>query len=250
MAHTFTSMIEKASRQNNSRLVLALDIKNDKLVEKAKRLLDEVSSYICCVKLNKHLLLPLSLNEVLEIVDEAHEACLPVIADCKMCDIGLTNEVEASMYFNANFDAITVMPLPGWTDGLEGVFKLASERGKGVLVVTHMSHRGAIEFFDLIVYDQSVGVFDALHRVFTRRARMWGADGLIIGATRPEVIAYTREVIGDKPIFAPGAITQGGNPIEALRAGASYIIIGRAICESHDPARRAKEINDMIMQCV
>jgi orotidine-5'-phosphate decarboxylase len=173
---------------------------------------------------------------------------LPVIADCKVCDIGSTNFVEASLYFDAGFDAITVAPLPGWADGLEDVFRLAKEVDKGVIVVALMSNKGASEFFETVIYDEDLGVFDRLYRVFARRAVKWRADGVIVGATRPEAIRQVKEIVEDIPIFSPGVVVQGGAITEALRAGASYIIVGRAICESANPADKAREACDFTRQ--
>ncbi|MHC1637132.1 MAG: orotidine 5'-phosphate decarboxylase [Candidatus Nezhaarchaeales archaeon] len=245
MSKNFIAMIEKASIQNESRIVLALDLKGPDAIEKAEKILEDVSSYICGVKLNKHLILPFGLQYVKTIVRRAHELGLPVIADCKICDIGSTNQVEASLYFDTGFDAITVMPLPGWAEGLESIFHLAEERDKGILAVTYMSHKGASEFFEATVYDEELRMFDKLYMIFLRRAIKWRADGLIVGATRPNIIRRIREIVGDRPIFSPGVIIQGGSLVDALKAGASYVIIGRAICENPKPADKAKELRNL-----
>ncbi|MDI9619954.1 MAG: orotidine 5'-phosphate decarboxylase [Candidatus Nezhaarchaeota archaeon] len=244
----FLEAVERASTRNGSRIVLALDVEGPKPLERAEEILEEAGSFICSVKVNKHLVLPQGLRAVKRLVERAHELGLPAIADCKSCDIGSTNRVEASLYFEAGFDALTVMPLAGWSQGLEEVFKLAEGEDRGILAVAYMSHRGAEEFFNMVVYDEELGSFDKLHRVFLRRALRWGADGFIVGATRPEAIAQAKNVVGGKPIFSPGAVAQGGNPVEAVRAGASYVIVGRAICASERPGEKAREIRDAIQQ--
>jgi orotidine-5'-phosphate decarboxylase len=241
----FLDMIKRAAEQNRSRIVLALDVKGPDALEKAERLLRETAEYICCVKINKHLILPWGVEGLRGLIKRAHSLGLPVIADCKMCDIGSTNFVEALTYFDAGFDAITVVPLPGWADGLEGVFHLARERGMGVITVTLMSNRGASEFFEAVIYDEELGVFDKLYKVFARRSLKWGADGVVVGATRPEAIRQVREIVEDLPIFSPGVVVQGGGVVEALRAGASYVIVGRAICESDNPTDKAREMCEL-----
>jgi orotidine-5'-phosphate decarboxylase len=242
---SFLDMIKKAAEQNHSKIVLALDVKGSNALEKAERILCEIAGYICCVKVNKHLILPWGVEGLRDLIKKAHSLGLPVIADCKMCDIGSTNFVEASTYFEAGFDAITVVPLPGWADGLEGVFRLAREIGKGIITIALMSNKGALEFFEAVIYDEELGVFDKLYKVFARRSLRWGADGVVVGATRPEAIKQVREIVEDLPIFSPGVVVQGGGVVEALRAGASYIIVGRAICESDNPADRAREIYEL-----
>jgi len=245
MSKSFISMIERASNQNESKVILALDLKGPNAIEKAERILEDISSYICGVKINKHLMLPFGLRRIESIVRKVHEFGLPVIADCKMCDIGSTNQMEASLYFDVGFDAITVMPLPGWVEGLESTFHLAEERDKGILAVVYMSHKGASEFFEATVYDEELRKFDKLYMVFLRKAIKWHADGFVIGATRPSIIRRVKEMVGDKPIFSPGVIVQGGSLVDALKAGASYVIIGRAICESPNPIDKAKELKNL-----
>ncbi|MDH5815739.1 MAG: orotidine 5'-phosphate decarboxylase [Candidatus Nezhaarchaeota archaeon] len=248
MSKSFAEAIERAAYQNQSRLVLALDVKGPNAIERANRILEETSSYICCVKVNKHLILPAGLEGLKEIVKRAHSLGLPAIADCKVCDIGSTNLVEVSYYFDIGFDAITAMPFPGWIDGLRDVFHLAKEGGKGVLMIVLMSHKGASEFFETIVFDEEYGVFDKLYRVFARRAVKWNADGVIVGATRPDAIRQVKNIVEDKPIFSPGVVVQGGAVEEALKAGASYVIVGRVICESANPADKARELRDITRQ--
>lgn len=244
MRASFVEMISDAMRRNQSKVVLALDVKGPNAFERAAKILEDVSKYVCCVKINKHLILPLGLRGLRDLIEKAHALGLPVIADCKMCDIGSTNIVEASQYFDAGFDAITAMPLPGWFDGLEGVFHIAKERGKGVILVVLMSHRGASEFFEATIFDGELGIFDKLYNVFARRAVKWRADGVVVGATRPNVIKKVKDVVGEIPIFSPGVMVQGGTIESALRAGASFVIAGRAICENSNPADKAKELRE------
>ncbi|MEM2214623.1 MAG: orotidine 5'-phosphate decarboxylase [Candidatus Nezhaarchaeales archaeon] len=245
MSKGFVEAITRAANQNHSRVVLALDVKGPNTIEKAKKILEETSGYICCVKINKHLILSVGLEGLRELVERAHSLGLPVIVDCKMCDIGPTNLVETSYYFDSGFDAVTVMPLPGWIDGLSDVFHVAKERDKGVLVVVLMSHKGASEFFETIAFDEEYGVFDKLYRIFARRAVKWRADGVIVGATRPDAIRQVKSIVGEVPIFSPGIVVQGGVVEETLKAGASYVIAGRAICESINPADKARELRDI-----
>ncbi|MEM4576732.1 MAG: orotidine-5'-phosphate decarboxylase [Candidatus Nezhaarchaeales archaeon] len=245
MRANFVEMISEAAYKNQSKIVLALDVKGPNVFDRALKILEDVSKYICCVKVNKHLILPLGLRGLRGLIERAHALGIPVIADCKMCDIGSTNVVEASQYFDAGFDAITVMPLPGWFDGLEGVFRMAKEIGKGVILVVMMSHRGASEFFEATIFEGELGIFDKLYNAFARRAVKWCADGVVVGATRPDVIRQVKDVVEDIPIFSPGVMVQGGAIEEALRAGASYVIVGRAICENSNPADKARELRDV-----
>jgi len=71
----------------------------------------------------------------------------------------------------------------------------------------------------------------------------WGADGVVVGATVPEKISEVRQILGDKvAIYSPGVGAQGGAAATAMRAGASYLIVGREITMATDPAEAAQRI--------
>jgi hypothetical protein len=94
--------MEHVSRENDSDIVLAFDFPFEKpenrqiLLKKAKSVLEEVHPYICAVKFNHHLILPLgTFDGVQELLKAAHEKGLETIMDCKANDIGATNGVIA-----------------------------------------------------------------------------------------------------------------------------------------------------------
>ena len=240
----FLEFIRKARGDKGSPLVLALDLKPDKpskLMRRARSILEAVAPYACALKLNFHLILPLGLSGVKPLLDRAHDQGMACIADVKLGDIGATNEVAARHFFEAGFDALTVSPLAGWEGGLEPLFELAHGAGKGVIVLAYMSHPGASETFGLRAVGPAGEI--PLYRFFVQKALEWGADGLVVGATRPEVIREVREVVGPHmALFSPGVGVQGGRAREALDAGADFIIVGRSITEAEDPAGAAKAI--------
>ncbi|MGI6078851.1 MAG: orotidine 5'-phosphate decarboxylase / HUMPS family protein, partial [Fastidiosipilaceae bacterium] len=58
-------------------------------------------------------------------------------------------------------------------------------------------------------------------------------------------IAAIRKIAGnDKEILSPGVGAQGGSASAAIRAGADYVIVGRAIYASDDPAAAAGKFAD------
>ena len=75
-----------------------------------------------------------------------------------------------------------------------------------------------------------------------RLAAEVGAAGVVAPATRPDRIRLIRSIIGEMLIISPGVGAQGGSPAEALRAGADYLIVGRSVYGSEDPARAAHEL--------
>ncbi len=56
-----------------------------------------------------------------------------------------------------------------------------------------------------------------------------------------------RMIAVDLSIILPGVGTQGGSASDTIRAGADYVIVGRSIYQSDDPAAGAKQIADEIL---
>jgi orotidine-5'-phosphate decarboxylase len=231
--------------RNQSRTVLALDLEGpdqQRLLEKSIRVLRSVKDVICAVKINRQLVLALGVRGVADsILRLANEFSLPAIMDAKLNDVGHTNEFMARTYFDSGFDAIIASPVAGWENGLDKVFEVAEAREKGVILLTYMSNPGAEPFYSLMARDgeDERPVFEIL----TRLAVKWKAHGLIVGATRPAITSRVRQLVGPSlDIYSPGVGAQGGNPGEAVNAGATYIIVGRAIYGSSDPRAAAMRV--------
>lgn len=243
----FSELIQKKAHEKGSRIVLALDLEARErrlLLDRSLKILRSVKEYICAVKVNRQLVLPLGLYEgVQTIVREAHRLRIPTIMDAKLNDVGHTNEVIARHYFKTGFDAIIASPFIGWKGGLEPVFNLSKKMSRGILLLTYMSHEGAAEGYGQTVIDASTGARSYQFEVFAKKAIDWNADGIIVGATHPERIAEIRKLVGDKlAIYSPGVGVQGGEVARSLNAGATYLIVGRSIFSSKNPEGAAKEI--------
>jgi len=243
---TYKHWIDRASKRNNSNIVLALDLtvaNPNILLSKCLKILQETAPSICAVKLNRQVVLPLGLRDGAQrIVKLAHKLGLPVIMDCKINDVGHTNKSIAEHYFNAGFNAVTASPFVGWEEGLEPVFESAEKKGGGVILLVYMSHKGAAEGYGQKVLDSRTGRNRPQYEIFAEKAFNWGADGVIVGATYPEKIKAVHKILKDQvPIYSPGLILQGGNIKDAIKAGSKYLIIGRAIFESKKPSESAAE---------
>jgi len=241
----FNALIQGAAARHASKIVLAFDllVKDRKnLLAKSLQTLETLAPYICAVKINRHLVLPLGVYPAVErLVRVAHDLDLPVIMDCKLNDIGATNREIARHYFAAGFDALTANPFVGWDDGLEPVFTLARAFDKGVLLLVYMSHRGAGDGYGQMVVDSRTGRQRPQYLVFAERAVDWGADGVVVGATYPEKIREVSQVLQKRvPIYAPGIGVQGGAVNAVIEAGASYCIVGRSILLAPDPVAAVK----------
>ena len=242
--------MEETAKNKESSTVLALDFpfQNPEnrtiLLARAEHVLDAVHPYICAVKINHHLLLPLgTFDGVQKLVKEAHHQGLLTIMDCKVNDIGSTNQVIAEYYYAAGFDALIANPFVGWEEGLKPIFDVARRLKRGVILLAYMSHKAAREGYGQTIRNTESGEEKPQYISFAQKALEWDADGAVVGATHPEKIREVHEILKEKiPIYSPGIGVQGGNIEMALKAGARYLIVGREITLAENPAETAKKL--------
>jgi orotidine-5'-phosphate decarboxylase len=245
----FLNEISDSSERTGSNIVLALDFPEDKprnLLSKSKAVLEVVSPYVCAVKINRQLVLPLGLFDgTQELLQSCRDLKLPTIMDCKINDVGHTNRAIAEYYFKAGFNAVTASPFVGWDEGLQPVFEVAKQMRRGVIILVYMSHKGAKEGYGQTVCDLKTGKHVSQYVVFAQKTLEWNADGAVVGATFPEKIKEVHAVLGDHvPIYSPGVGSQGGDIEAAMKNGAHYLIVGRTIMSDKNPAKSAKSIRD------
>ncbi len=245
---TFREKIEQVSKSRKSKIILALDFPFEKpescqnLLSKAAHVLEAAQPYLCAVKFNHHLVLPLGLFDgVQKLVKRAHDHGIVAIMDCKANDIGATNQTIAEYYYDAGFDAIIANPFIGWEEGLKPIFTVANRLQRGVILLVYMSHKAASEGYGQTIIDPETGKQTPQYVAFAHKALKYGASGAVVGATYPEKIREIHAILGDKvPIFSPGIGAQGGDTAAALKAGSRYLIAGRSITGSEDPAKAAR----------
>lgn len=246
----FKQRIEETSEKKKTDIVLALDLPyqnlqdRSRLVSKVQSTLDVVHPYVCAVKINHHLILPLGVFDgVQSLVNQAHRYDLQTIVDCKVNDIGNTNEIIAKYYFEAGFDALIANPFIGWDEGLKPIFDIAHELERGVILLTYMSHKGAVEGYGQTVVDLETGKKIPQYIVFAKKGLSWNADGAVVGATVPEKIREINAIVGKTvPIYSPGVGAQGGMADITRKAGARYLIVGREIMQAKEPSEVAKRM--------
>ena len=247
---SFKEQMEQTSRNKQTDIVLALDFpfqnpeNQNALLTKAQAVLEAVHPYICAVKINHHLTLPLGVFDgVQTLIETVHSKGLLAIMDCKANDIGNTNQIIAKYYFAAGFDAIIANPFVGWKEGLQPIFDVARKQKRGIILLTYMSHKGAAEGYGQTVMDAETGKPTTQYFSFARKALAWNADGAVVGATVPDKIREIREVLGEAvPIYSPGVGAQGGGVEAAREAGARYLIVGREITHAQNHAEAARKL--------
>lgn len=237
---TFKTRISKISK-TNGKVILANDydssIKN--LESKTIKNIENLHPYLCAIKLNFHLLLPLSSKQILKITKTAHKYGLQTIADIKLNDIGNTNRVTTDHLWNLGFDAVIANPIMG-LDSLKNLVKSAHKNNKGVITLCHMSAPEARLSYDMEVKMKKK---QQLYQLFLNWALESKVDGIVVGATFPKIIQYCSKLAGKKlNIYSPGVGTQGGNASEVISSGTDYMIVGRTILNANNPKEIAKTL--------
>ena len=237
---TFKTRLSQISKANG-RVILANDydssVKN--LESKTIQNIVLLHPYLCGIKLNFHLLLPLGREEIRKINKTAHRYGLQTIADIKLNDIGNTNRVTAEHLWDLGFDAVIANPIMG-LESLKSLTKSAHKNSKGVITLCHMSAPEAKLSYDMQV---TMGKRQHLYQLFLDWALTAKVDGIVVGATFPEIIRYCSKKAGKSlGIFSPGVGTQGGSASEVISSGTNYLIVGRTILHSKDPAGTAREL--------
>ncbi len=230
---TFKTRLSKISK-SNGKVILAndYDLTTSNLESKTIQNIENLHPFLCGIKLNFHLLLPLGSKEITRINKIAHQHGLQTIADIKLNDIGNTNRVTSEHLWNFGFDAVIVNPIMG-LDSLKNLVKSAHKNNKGVITLCHMSAPEAKLSYDMEIKMQKK---QQLYQLFLDWALTSKADGIVVGATFPEIIKYCSKKTSKKlNIFSPGVGTQGGDAKEVISAATDYLIVGRTILNSKDP---------------
>ncbi len=208
--------------EKNSRVILALDVTSR---ADAMRVVEAVADHVDAIKINW----PLILAAGPDIIRDMSKV-KAVICDMKIADIPNTNRLIVEQAMGRGASAVIAHGFTG-----DDSVKACVDAAKGqVYVVTEMSHPGGKQF--------TAPVADRLAAL----AKSAGASGIVAPATRPERIAALRKIIGGLEIISPGVGAQGGRASDALRAGADYIIVGRAIYEAADPKAAAMAIAEEV----
>ena len=200
----------------DSRLVLALDETNG---EKALAIAESVGDIVDAIKINW----PLVLSEGPQMITKLSEIS-EVICDFKVADIPNTVRLIVENSVSRGASAVIVHAFTG-DDSLRMAVETAGDAE--IYAVTEMSHPGA-------------KMFTAQHaEEMARLGVECGVSGFIAPATRPDRIRAIREIAGDLKILSPGVGAQGGKASEAIVAGATYAIVGRAIYGAENPREAA-----------
>ena len=237
---TFKTRLSQISK-SNGKVILANDYNSSEknLQRKTIQNIKKLNPYLCAIKLNFHLLLPLSSKEIIKINKTAHDYGLQTIADIKLNDIGNTNRVTTEHLWNLGFDAVIANPIMG-LDSLKNLVKSSHKEKNGVITLCHMSAPEARLSYDMEI---KLGKKQQLYQLFLNWALTAKVDGIVVGATFPKIIQYCSKQAGKNlSIFSPGVGTQGGNASEVISSGTDYLIVGRTILNAKTVLTKAQKL--------
>ena len=238
----FKTRINQSSR--NSRIILAndYDSTNKKIVSQTIQNIKTLHKFLCGIKLNFHVLLPLGKKEIIRINKTAHQYGLQTIADIKLNDIGNTNHITSKTLWDFGFDAIIINPIMG-PKAIRKIVTEAHKRDKGVIALCHMSAPEAKASYEINVKLSKNSKPKPLYQLFLKWAISNKADGIIVGATFPKIINNCKKIAGKKlDIYSPGIGKQGGDAKKAIAEGSNFLIVGRTILDSKDPVHTVKQL--------
>lgn len=238
---SYQSRINNCSNKKQTPIILALDYdldnyNNNYLYDKCKEIISITESKICAIKINFHLLLSLSHIQILELNIFAHKFDLQSIADIKLNDIGNTNKVTVNKLHKLGFDAVIVNPFIGVKE-MESIVSYAHSIKFGIISLVYMSHPSSYEGYGLQIYtsnEYSDTESIPMYKLLYGYSRSSGVDGIVIGATKVDIIKEISE-LNEIKIYSPGFVTQYGSIDDAVKAGTDFFILGRHILNSSSP---------------
>ncbi len=242
----FKTRINQISK-TKGKIILANDysssVKN--LESKTISNIKTLNKFLCAIKFNFHLLLPLGFKEIKKINTIAHKYNLQTIADIKLNDIGNTNEITLENLWKFGFDAVIVNPIMG-PKALKKLVSLTHNKNKGIIALCHMSAPEAKVSYEMDVKLKNSKTSTTLYQLFLKYSIDNNVDGIIVGATYPEIIKFcNKKSKGNLNIYSPGVGTQGGKIKDVINAGSNYLIVGRTILNAKNPVRIAEEIQKL-----
>ncbi|HEY1711295.1 MAG TPA: orotidine-5'-phosphate decarboxylase [Solirubrobacteraceae bacterium] len=161
-----------------------------------------------------------------EVMHDAAQRGLVVIADAKRGDIDISARAYAQAFFGATAtpfgevqglgaDALTVSPLLG-RDSLAPLIEAARERGAGLFALARTSNPGAADIQDRELADGET-VSEAVARMIDDLGRPGVGEaglsdvGAVTGATVPERLEVLRALMPHAVWLLPGIGPQGGS---------------------------------------
>lgn len=210
-----------AMLKDKSRIIVAIDFATNTFYTK----LPEIIRNVAGVKIG----LPTVLSENFwEIMQQIRKSDAYILMDLKLADIPavMMNSVNK---ISEMANGVIIHAFIG-SSALQRMREYLDKVDMDMFLIVAMTHPGSEEFIN-----KNCDKFLRIAKEI--------ADGVVAPATFPEYIRRARKFLGDKIIISPGIGRQGAPYGEALKNGADFEIIGRAITLSGDPVLEIEKIN-------
>lgn len=223
------------SATSDPRLIVALDVPSaDEALSLVSRLDDSVSFY----KVGMELYASAGMGFVRELLSGGKQ----IFLDMKYYDIGETVKRTVAVVAKAGVHLLTL-------HGSGAVIRAAAEgRGEAPLKLLGVTVLTSLDDSDIRAEGYSLSVSE-LVELRVREARKAGADGLICS---PLEVARVRELAGPSALLVtPGVRSAGADtgdqkrvatPADALRNGATHLVLGRQITRAADPKAAIQQV--------
>lgn len=219
-------------------LIIALDVPSK---EEARLLVQSIGSAASFFKIGMELYASAGMDFVRELTGEGKQ----VFLDMKFYDIPETVRRAVQQVARGGVRFLTV-------HGSGPVMRAAVEgRGDADLQLLAVTVLTSFDQQDLADLGYSCAISD-LVALRVRKAREAGVDGIVCS---PLEVAAVRAIAGPKAILVTPGVRSAGvakgdqkrvaTPAEALAGGADYLVIGRQVTRSPEPA---KEIDSILRE--
>lgn len=235
-AHVLDAVSSSQMKNARDKLIVALDVSN---AEAARQLVSQLKGSAGMFKVGLQLFTAEGPALVRELVASGHR----VFLDLKLHDIPNTVGYAVRSAAGLGVSMLTVHASAG-ADALQAAVEAAGD-STAVVAVTVLTSFADDDLREIGVPQAIAG--HVLH--LAALARSAGCAGVV---TSPRETALVRHAQGDEfSIVNPGVRPTGSQkddqqrtstPGEAIRAGASHVVVGRPITKAKDPARAAEEI--------
>ena len=211
------------------------------------RIIEQVAPYAAAIKLNRNYYKDLSREEMRSLTACIHRHDMLAIDDCKLADIGETNDAGIYHAAREGFDALTYAPFPGNT--VQAAAQ-AKHHKIGLIALVLMSNPEYQVMKTAVVGDQPFYLYLAQE---TARAAV---EGIVIGAPSAgnhisiDEIAAVARLHPETLVLVPGIGAQGGEigPILQHFGERTIANVGRAIIYAENPGAVAAQYRDQIAQ--
>jgi orotidine-5'-phosphate decarboxylase len=234
---------------SQQRLIVALDVDSH---AEALRLISDLGSEVSFYKVGLQLFMAEGLTIVKRIVEQRKK----VFLDLKIDDTPRTVQEAVR---NSAIDGVEFFTLQGNAATARAAIAGRGQRSSPkFLQVTYLSSWDGTDLLEQLNTGPGADKLSIDDQVVNRAKRIIdsGCDGVIASGTS---VSRLRREYPQLLIVTPGIRLAGGSsddhkrsmtPVEAIAAGADYLVVGRPIRSSDDPKATAHKIQEQIEQAL